>query len=280
MKSQINFGVPTICLILICIGCHRESQQLSTIDTVNRQGQISSRTINCFCSLSLHEENDFNFVGQIHNEIICEYYQIFGEEEDDLDIIISRLDSIAEENENYLSIKDSNHISVDKNLILNGMDDFENQFENIVKELNLSDSAEVRLNNLVNYLFSLTGQEQMPTYSGVNVYLNEFEEDIIDDISLFTERDIRVLMSSTSTAKYSLCFWYNFDIADEESTLGEIQKRAKWLRVLVTVAADAVGAAVGAIPAAGTGGVAGSAIVGSAAAASTAAWNITNPNSK
>lgn len=144
--------------------------------------------------------------------------------------------------------------------------------------MNISSQAKIKMSELINYFFTKANQSISPSLEEVDNYFVSFENEIIDS-NLYSSNDKRTLLSAISTARYSSCFWYNYYEVASNSNSNVTSKRT-WWQWLIVGAADALGAAVGSIPATATAGVAGAAIVGAAAVASTAAYTMTNPNTK
>lgn len=205
-----------------------------------------------------NNQNEFDYVGKIHNEIVNQFLVNY---DSSLSIqqICAKVQSIANENQSYLALKES---TINYHLIENSKDDFTNNFRNVINSTNASTHAKQEMQVLIDYMFELGFATQKPTFDNFYSYVVAFESKIKKDTKL-NNADKKLILSSTSTARYSGYLWYNKIQQTEISS-----KRAWWNWVVVGVA-DVAGTFIG-------GGV----NVGTGAGASSAAFTLTDPGKK
>lgn len=209
-------------------------------------------------------KNKFDYVGDIHNQIVSVYVEKYGREKKSTDEICKIIQEIAINNENLQKLPDAKENSkVDCDLIKKGIEDFPNQFKNIVESFNISTKAKSKLQELIDYNFDIAFKIENTSYEEYHKHIIEYENDIIENENEFNKKDIATLLSSSSTARYSAYFWKKE--IDELQTSNSTAKRKWWQWAIIGVA-DVVGVAGGGIA--------------TGASASTAAYTITNPKGK
>jgi len=207
-------------------------------------------------------KNKFDYVGDIHNQIIFVYVKKYGREKKSTDEICKIIQEIAINNENLQKLPDAKENSkVDCDLIKKGIEDFPNQFKNIVESFNISRKAKSKLQELIDYNFDVAFKIENTSYEEYHRHIIEYENDIIENV--YNKKDFATLLSSSSTARYSAYFWKKE--IDELQTSISTTKRKWWQWAIIGVA-DIVGVAGGGM--------------GTGAGASSAAYTMTNPNSK
>lgn len=273
-KKFLYFVISIITIVIFGKAC---SNNVDQNEIISKERKVALRNINISCNLVLNDQNQYNYVGQIHNEILTSYLSIYEDDTTDVNLIIERINEIANNNANFIAIKDSSYCPIEDSIIISGANDFENQFSNVISNFNVSNQVKNKLSELINYFFTKANQTNVPTLREVDNYFINFENEVINN-NYYTLNDKRTLLSAISTARYSSCFWYYY-LDVENSSMREQAKR-KWWQWAIVGAADVLGAAIGSIPATATAGVAGATIVTAASAASTAAFTMTNPNNK
>ena len=206
--------------------------------------------------------NPYDFVGQIHNEILNEY--IFNVEIKDTTIvgIKNSAKEIALNNENFLEILgDDDFVDMDDNFISAGIADYQNNFSNVIDSLSTGESGKTRLRELLNYVMNFEG-----TYYEYYDGLFYFEDEILADNKLNVEEK-EMILAATSTARYSFDFWFEFIKLDAggfdyDEVINPTSKNSKGIGILIIVGCDVLGAAGGLIFG---GGVPGAVAIGSTA---------------
>lgn len=204
-------------------------------------------------------KNKFDYVGDIHNQIVSEYISKYGREKRPTEEICQLIDDIASQNEDF---QKRNLEKVDCEMIKKGVEDFNNQFKNIVNSLDISSAAKNKLQELIDYLFELAFKSENTSYSNYYDYVIKYETEVMNN-EKFSKKDLKVLLSSSSTARYSVYLWKN---ELKESRTSNTTTKRKWWQWAIIGAADIGGTAAG--------GVSGG------AAASTTAYTLTNPKGK
>lgn len=207
-------------------------------------------------------KNKFDYVGDIHNQIVSVYVQKYGRKERPVNEICLLTQEIASENEDIQKLPDADaNIKVDCDLIKKGIEDFTNQFENIVASFDISEAAKFKLQELINYNFEISFQVEDTEYSLYYNHVVEYEDSIINN-DQYSKKDVKILLSASSTARYAGYYW---KMELNETSLTTSAQRRKWWQWAIIGAADLAGAFEG---------------IGTAAAASGAAYTITNPEKK
>lgn len=268
----------TILSIIFLFSACDNAETLNNSNNSNKS--IDPTTI--VCDLTLNEENPYNYVGSLHNEILSTYLSTYTDDTTDIAVILSRIQEIGDNNTTYSQLMDSNYQLISSSVVSEAALDFENEFVNVIDNMEISTEAKDKLSEMINYFFSIAKQSTSPTFDEVDDVLRSFESEVIG--LSFDETENRVLLSFIATARYSSCFWYQyFDVANydyDTKAETEPEPKRKWYHWVIIGVSDAVGAGLGSIPAAGTLGVGGAAIVAGACTASTLAYNMTNPKTK
>lgn len=209
-------------------------------------------------------KNKFDYVGEIHNQIISVYVEKFGREKKSTDEICRIIQEIALKNENLQKLPDAKENSkVDCDLIKKGIEDFPNQFKNIVESIDISTNAKSKLQELIDYNFDVAFKAENTNYNEYYKHIIDYESDIIINEGAYNKKDIKILLSASSTARYSANFWKK---EIDETDISNVITKRKWWQWAIVGVADVVGVAGGGI--------------GTGASASTAAYTMTNPKNK
>lgn len=276
MKNLI-VKVGLVSMFLISLNCSRN-------EVVVEPEHFGKNSIENFqskpeCEITVNQDNPYNFVGQIHNEILYDYLVENDDNVENVDSLIFKVEKIAFDNSNFQNYNNSNYTSPNSAALTYGASDFVNGYSNVIGNMAISSAAKTKISELVDYFFDKVNNNTEPSYTDVNLFLNNFENSIIVGPNSFTTEEKKVLFSAVATAKYSNCFWYNYlNIASQNEAKGEGGR--KWFHWLIIGVSDALGGAVAAIPAAGAPPVGGAIIVSGAVAASGLAYTMTSPKNK
>lgn len=208
-------------------------------------------------------KNKFDYVGDIHNQIVSVYVQKYGRKERPVNEICMLTQEIASENEDIQKLPDADaNIKVDCDFIEKGLEDFTNQYKNIINSLDITEKAKKKLEELVDYMFELSFSPYDTPYQDFYSHVVEYEASIIGN-DQYTKEDIEILLSTSSTVRYAGYYWKS---ELNETSLTSSSQRRKWWQWTIIGVSDGVGIAGGGI----SGG----------AAASNLAFTMTNPNTK
>ena len=167
-------------------------------------------------------------------------------------------------NENLQKLPDAKENSkVDCDIIKQGIDDFSNQFRNIVDSLNITEKAKAKLQELIDYNFDVAFKTENTNYNEYYKHIIDYESDIIKNKSAYDKKDVKILLSASSTARYSAYFWKK---EIDETDISNVITKRKWWQWAIIGVADVVGVVDGGIT--------------TGAGASTTAYTITNPKNK
>lgn len=260
-----------LCLLVWFFSCNDNADVSNgNIYEVKNETNFNKFTDECNPANS---QNSYDYVGKIHNEIVSEYVNKYSSDENiSIGKICSVVDSLAASNQDFLQIKTSAYQPVDSLVIQNGVLDFENNFSHIIDSLNISQSAKDELSDLEDYLFARSLDLNEPSLSDINTHIITMETSILND-NTYTQAELKILLSATSTARFSCCFWNNYYMYRATSKQSISMAKRKWWQWLIVGAADVGGAIAGA-----GGTAAGAVTVG--ATASSAAYTMTDPSKK
>lgn len=205
--------------------------------------------------------NPYDFVGQIHNEILNEY--IFNVEIKDTTIvgIKNSAKEIALRNKKFLRILgDDDFVNMDDNFINSGIADYQNNFSNVIDSLSTGKNGKIGLIKLLTYVMDFEG-----TYYEYYDGLFYFEDEILADNNLSVEEK-EMILAATSTARYSFDFWFEFIKLNDggfayDEVINPSSRGSKGIGILIIVGCDVLGAGAGAI----FGGLPGAVAIGSTA---------------
>jgi len=246
-------------------------------DSINNTGENIVRKEIEYSEFEPNLNNSYNYIGELHNEIIHSFVTDYSDDELSIEEIISIVESIANANESFLSIKGEDYVPVSPSLILQGINDLDNNFHSIIDSLDdVSTLAKGKLKTLVNHFFDSADLEEEPDYLEFDNYLANFEEEILQDSSNYSPLENSILLSAVATARYSTFYWNNYyknNGANYRSASDDNPPQRRWWHWVIVGVADTAGVIAGA---AVNPGVA----VTSGSAASTAAYTMTNPRTK
>ncbi|WP_074406378.1 MULTISPECIES: hypothetical protein [Aquimarina] len=258
-KSKIIITLLLGFLLFSCAEDNNNDLQENQLKTISD----SSKNAIEYCTTIADSKNPYNYVGEIHNEILNEFVLNYSGKRLSVDEIVSIVEGLANENPRFLSIKDE-EAPVDPSDILRGIDDFGNNFHNIINDLRLSSRAKNDLKVLIDYLFDNAYSEREPNFDTVQGDLIRFENNALQNKD-YTREERKTILSAISTARYSTCYWYNYyssiRVADNS-----LAKKRKWWQWLIVAAADVGGTMAGTIATGVT--------------ASSTAYTYTNPDNK
>lgn len=206
-----------------------------------------------------NSNNPFDFIGQIHNEILNEY-KYRKVKDTSIAEIKESVKEIALDNKNFLSILGNNeYLVVDDSLIYAGIADYQNNFSTVIDSLPTSIKSKNGLKGLLNFVMTFEGS-YYEYYS--EIFL--LEETVLGNKSL-NLKEKEIILSAVATARYSFDYWFEslkvdgIGLAYDEDI--NLAGRGKGLGILIIVGCDALGAGAGGL----FGGLPGAVAIGSTA---------------
>lgn len=177
-------------------------------------------------------KNVFDYIGQIHNQIVYEFLIQTGGQTLTNQQVLDKVKLITLANPDYISHFGTNYQDIKEAEVDAGIDDFPNQFENIIDGLPISSEAKGIFNALMTETFEI--ENSGLTYAKYRTYVLDLEDNIINNTTIPSNEKNGILYS-TSVARYSSYFWL-------ESNPPTSQKKFfGWV-----IAGDVVGGIVGA----------------------------------
>lgn len=188
-----------------------------------------------------NSKNSYDNVGKLHNILLEDFQSKFAGKGLTIEQICSESEIIANNNKEYVLLKDENYKSVDPTMIKNASEDFKNSFQNVINNSKLSFEGKLRAQELIDYIFSVGFNSQYTKYSDFYNYIVSYENKILSNSKL-TVNDKAAILSGSSTARYSIYFWDKKFGGSNQSGLAS--KRGFWGSVIVGVC-DVGGAVLG-----------------------------------
>lgn len=153
-----------------------------------------------------NSDNPYDFVGKAHNEIIqSTKAKLDGNESNSEIVDIAYSETIKN---STFKRHINNEVEVYKltnNDVNNGIQDAMDKYENILKDIDISDASKNIISQLINKIYD--ANDESLTYQEFYDYVIGVEDNLVKNKSRFKERDYIILLSSTSVARYSACAW-------------------------------------------------------------------------
>ncbi|MCL2597019.1 MAG: hypothetical protein FWD66_05045 [Paludibacter sp.] len=197
-----------------------------------------------------NRENQYDYVGRLHNEILKEAYKV-SSKSSSYDEVCKVVNSICDKNAEFKRVTSGSNYRTDAKFVETALSDYSQQFKNVISNSKLSDNAKTYAQNLINYMFDMAKSKEEPKYEDVYNKICGFEKDILQDVKL-NETDKVTLLGGTSVARYSTYLWNVENPLEPTNPLEPAKIKGFWRWI-----ATAVGDAVGAISGGSAGGVAG-----------------------
>ncbi|MEO5777359.1 MAG: hypothetical protein ABIQ27_10655 [Flavobacterium sp.] len=172
------------------------NDDLNTHQEVNTN-TIASRAINEV--FPLNNDNPYDNVGQLHDDLFETYYAS-GNLPSDIYGIINRVESIANSNNTFISMKGANYQTVAPQRVQYILEHKNTCIADIISNSSMTTAAKVSLADFVNSLI-----QYFPTeFSGdvLSDFVVKYENTIIAS-PLFTTNDKRIMLITTSVARHS-----------------------------------------------------------------------------
>ena len=191
MKKFI-LAILAFALLNSCSGDH----EFSEIDT-NGTDLIRQERLGDI--LPQNSDNDFDVAGILHNEIAIQYYdrKTFPTTSAGIAALV---DSIANSNNGFLSIKGSNYGGVPVQRVDFLLQPRDSCVSRVIKTSGLSSRAKLQLRGFVNDLEDLIENED--SYPVIYSFITSFESAVMGD-SLLSANDKEVVLTTTSIARHS-----------------------------------------------------------------------------
>jgi hypothetical protein len=211
------------CLILITV-FNANSQNLNIDWSDNGNSTVQKYS---------NSENPFDTAGKKHNILVSEFLKINNSKKLSVEETISLANDFCDAKEldgGRLTMVQFNY----------GIKDIKNNFRGVVERLDISKMGKFKLQELFNFMVQ-NGTKGNISIEEVTSYIVSFENSVLKNNSL-NKKDKEVILSSTSVARFSTGFWYNYNSAD---TTGQAKRTPGWLRWLIVGAADVAGGVAG-----------------------------------
>ena len=151
-------------------------------------------------TLPQNSENPYDDAGRIQHEVLLSYYK-GGSLASSLSGTIQIVDSIANQNSSYTSIKGSAIVVVPESRMLYLLSERDSTLARVLRNLPISLYAKQSLSG---YVSSITTKVlNNDSYALIHDYSVDYEFDVVNDILLTTEEK-ELLLTTSSIARYSV----------------------------------------------------------------------------
>lgn len=183
------------CLLILTFftSCTDESNTQQEVDT----NAIANRAINEI--LPLNNDNPYDAVGQLHDELFETYYAS-GNLPSEINGIISRVESVANSNSTFTAMKDTNYQIVAQQRVQYILEHKNTCVADVISNSSMTVAAKLSLTDFIN--------------SFVVLFPTEFNGDVLSDFVIkyenavlvnpaLTTNDKRIMLTTTSIARHS-----------------------------------------------------------------------------
>lgn len=264
MKNFLKIAIVFI-LGIVLYACSKDNDTFKGEEgDLNRPAPTYFRVESCF----VESDNPYNYYGTIHNEVIQQFVTEYPKGIRDLKDLSRTIDAMVLNNDNYREMFGTKNAPINSELLQEGMRDFDNNFHNMIEKLDVSNLTKDKLKELCDFMIAEANAEVEPDYNRFDSQLANFERRIMESRD-FDQEETRILLSSTSVARNSSCFWQNYYNSRHVARDGEAKGGRKWWQWAIVGVADVAGTFLG-----------GGANVGTGIAASGVAHTYTDPEKK
>lgn len=112
--------------------------------------------------------NPYDYAGKIHNELVSKYISEYANKDHSADEICQIIEGYAKNNSLLVKLGET---SVDCSVVKQGVEDFSNQFRNVIKSSKMSSKAQRKAQDLIDYMFDLAFKSADTKYSEFYSYV-------------------------------------------------------------------------------------------------------------
>ena len=178
-------------------------------------------------------KNEFDFVGEIHNQIVSEFITETEGQKLTNKEVLEKVESITLSNTDYSKHFGTEYYGLTEEQVDEGINDFSNEFENIISDLPISEESKAIFNELIGKTFEIENSQL--SYEEYKDYVLQLEEKTFDNNAL-PEKEKDSILYTTSVARYSSYLWVG---SKDDSTS---KKHFGWV-----IAGDVAGGIIGGI---------------------------------
>lgn len=167
-----------------------------------------------------NNDNPYDYAGRLHNVILDDILKDYNKSDLNINNICDIVESKTKANTELI---DLGATDVDCDLLSQGVEDYTNQFSNLIESSRLSDRGKYKAKMVIDFMFDSAFSDKEISYQELyNFYVN-LENDIMNDDKL-NNFDKKSLLEGCSIARYSGIFWRNYN----ESAKSNDPKRGFW----------------------------------------------------
>jgi hypothetical protein len=183
------------CLLILTFftSCTEDSNTLQEVKTNANANRATNEV------LALNNNNPYDTVGQLHDELFETYYAS-GNLPNDINLIINKVESIANSNSTFIAMKGVNYKDVTQQSVTYILEHKSTCVTDIISNSSMTSAAKLSLTDFINYLLLL-----FPSESSGDVlsdFVIKYENTVIAN-PLLTTNDKRIMLITTSIARHS-----------------------------------------------------------------------------
>lgn len=183
------------CLLILTFftSCTDDSNNQQEVDT----NTIANRTINEL--LPLNNDNPYDAVGQLHDELFETYYAS-GNLPSDISGIINRVESVANSIGTFTAMRDTNYQAVSQQRVQYILEHKNSCVADVISNSSMTVSAKLSLTDFINSFVVLFPTE----FNGdvLSDFVIKYENAVLANPAL-TTNDKRIMLITTSIARHS-----------------------------------------------------------------------------
>ncbi len=159
-------------------------------------------------------QNEFDYVGKIHNEVLSKFIQQNGGKKSSISQVIEQVKAITLANADYSTRFGTQIPTITEAQVKEGFADYPNQFKNLIAATNISNGTKAKLNELLGIISNAQGKNS--SYEEVYALIVAYEVKIKNADLPKNEKEI--IFGASSVARYSSKMW----IGEPNSTNGKL----------------------------------------------------------
>lgn len=196
-KSNSLFRIFVFLLLSSSFAFFSCSSESTEVQTANLTSDTLAKRNN---QLPAHSANVYDHVGVLHNELLSSYYNT-SQLPDNLRDIMNRLDSVAQEHEDFGNLAIHGYEAPDLVRVNYILTHQITCTTDVISKLDVSVDAKTSLSNFISAVLSFSTTED--DYGVIYAFIVEYELDVIRSVQ-FNTADKEVLLTLSSIARHSL----------------------------------------------------------------------------
>lgn len=167
-----------------------------------------------------NNDNPYDYAGRLHNDILSDILAEYKKSDININNVCDIVESKTKTNRELIDLGATN---VDCDLLSQGIEDYTNQFSNLIETSKLSSSGKLKARIIINFMFDSAFSDKEISYQKLYNFYVSLENDIMNNNNL-NDFDKKSLLEGCSIARYSTHYWKN----NNESAKSSDPKRGFW----------------------------------------------------